>query len=194
MQSFIGVSPITNFSQYGPSNALASQVSGSPCLLHIWSSIETVWHFPPFSGSAASSKHSCTQHPAIPAKLVQENTALRATVKTDSLPLQSITNGNQHCLDGISNLKGKHLSRKKELNKEKDFPDPVLTSSTPKNRKVRLWIPQIRKSKERGVDYGLSGRVSWKARKFMQVVLWTLKNDFCCGPGWGKQGWSLGAD
>lgn len=94
-------------------------------------------HFPLSIGAAASKTCSLTQHPAIPAQHLGETTALRATVRTDLTPLQYLTNGNQPCLDGTSNLKGKHLSRKKkkELNKERAPPDPVCAAFTPETER-----------------------------------------------------------
>lgn len=68
----------------------------------------------------------------MPAQHLGETIALRPTVKTELTPLQHLTNENEPCLDGILNLKGKHLFRnkKKELNKEKHTSDPVCTAFT----------------------------------------------------------------
>lgn len=100
---------------------LVSQAPGSPCLLGTWSGIETASHLPLTAGSAASKKHPLTQRSAIPAQLIYETIALRITVKTDLLSLQSLSNGNQPCLDGISNVKGKHLPGNKNWTKKKTW-------------------------------------------------------------------------
>jgi len=107
------VSSITSFIQYCPSLPHKPLEAHACLLLGTRSGPETVCHFPLPAGSAASKKHSLTQHSAIPAQHVHGTIALRNTVNTDLLPLQYLSSGNQPCPEGISNLKEKGTEQRK---------------------------------------------------------------------------------